>query len=191
MKPDNTSSGAATATTSTSGRPNTQGQQSPVDKSIAGLSESEYLDKQATAAKEAIAATVSDLKNRLGETVDVRLWTRQHPWLMLASAAVAGFASASTLVPSKEQQALRKLASIEEALREPRHEEKHRDGENDGANGKSKDHGGIIGTLIREAIAAVRPLLVTFLTSSLNSRMPPSPQTDPSNFGPVPGEPNA
>ena len=189
MKPDNTSSGGATATTSTSERsPSTAGQQnSPVDKSIAGLSESEYLEKQATAAKEAIAATLSDIKGRLGETVDVKLWTRQHPWLMLASAAVAGFASASTLVPSKEQQALRKLASIEEALREPRHEEKRKDSE----NGKSKDHG-IIGTIVREAIAALRPLLVTFLSSSLNNRMPPAdgPQTDPSNFGPVPGDPN-
>ena len=152
---------------------------------MSSLSESEYLEKQATAAKEAISATLSNIKGRLGETVDVRLWTRQHPWLMLASAAVAGFASASTLVPSKEQQALRKLAAIEEALREPRHEEKHKDSE----NGKSKDHG-ILGTILREAINAVRPMLVALLSNHLNSRMPPAdgPQTDPSNFGPVPGE---
>jgi hypothetical protein len=183
MKPDNTSSGGATATTSSSGPTSS----SPSDKPASSLSESEYLEQQAAAAKEAIAKTLADIKGRLGETVDVRLWARQHPWLTLASAAVAGFATASTLVPSKEQQALRKLASIEEALREPRHEEKHKESE----NGKSKDHG-IVGTLIREAIAALRPLLVTFLSTSLNSRMPPSdgPQTDPSNFGPVPGDPS-
>lgn len=155
------------------------------DKPTATLSESEYLAQQAAAAKAAIASTLGDIKGRLGETIDVRLWTRQHPWITLASAAVAGFAAASTLVPSKEQQALKKLAAIEEALREPRHEREGHDGHSE--DGKAP-HKGLIGTLIHEAIAALRPILVALMTSGLGGQQQ-APQEDPANYGPVPGQP--
>ena len=42
--------------------------------------------------------------------------TRQYPWLTLGASTVAGFVATSLLVPSKEDQALKKLAKIERAL---------------------------------------------------------------------------
>src|SRR3954462_1853514 len=79
-------------------------------------SEAAFLLRQAAEAKAAIAQTAKDMGANLGHAVDVRLWTKDHPWSMLAAAVVGGFAAAAALVPSEEQQALNKLRKIEEAL---------------------------------------------------------------------------
>ena len=71
----------------------------------------------------------SGLKGALAEGADPRLWARQYPWATLGVSAIAGFVATSILVPSREQQALKKLAEIERALNpEPRRrEERERD----------------------------------------------------------------
>jgi len=57
-----------------------------------------------------------DIKAKLGQGVDPKAWAREHPWVTIGAAAVAGFAATAALVPSKEEQALKKLAAIERAL---------------------------------------------------------------------------
>ena len=77
------------------------------------MSESEFLEKQAHNAQVAIGNVLQDLKAKLGQGVDPKAWAREHPWMAVGAAAVAGFAATAALVPSKEEQALKKLASIE------------------------------------------------------------------------------
>ena len=48
--------------------------------------------------------------------MDPRAWMRAAPWTTLAAAAVTGFVAAAAAVPSKEQQALKRLREIEKAL---------------------------------------------------------------------------
>lgn len=183
MKPENSSSGRTSATTSSSAPASNP----PTEKSTTNVSEADYLAQQADAAKDALSATLGQIKTRLGQSADVRLWTKEHPWISLATAAVAGFAAASTLVPSKEQQALKKLAAIEEALREPRREKASSNGED--KDGSSKSHG-IVATILREAIAVLRPMLMSMLTAGLGAQQPPvQPEADAANIGPTPGEP--
>ena len=94
---------------------------------------------------------------RLGQGADPTQWARQYPWITVGAAAVAGFVAASGLIPSKEQQALKKLAAIEQALNPPPA----------AANGHEKKEGrGLLATLALEAIGILRPVLASLLASA-------------------------
>ncbi len=71
---------------------------------------------QATEARAAISKTFKQIQKDLAKGADPRLWLREHPWATLAAATASGFGAASTVVPSKEQQALKRLARLERAL---------------------------------------------------------------------------
>src|SRR6185436_20274073 len=76
-------------------------------------SESAFLTEQSEKAKAAISGAVDQLKTDLAKAADPRLWTKEYPWASVAAAAVGGFIAASMVVPSKEQQALKRLEKIE------------------------------------------------------------------------------
>ena len=106
---------------------------------------------------------LDELKVRLGQGVDPKLWARQYPWITVGAAAVAGFAAAATLIPSREEQALRKLARIERALHPPPAPKAEPNG--DGAHDGEKTS--VVGTLLREVMATVRPAIISMLTAGV------------------------
>jgi ElaB/YqjD/DUF883 family membrane-anchored ribosome-binding protein len=63
-------------------------------------SEAEFLAVQAADAHAAIQQTLDDLRESLKTAADVRLWTRQHPWASVATAAAVGFAAANAITAS-------------------------------------------------------------------------------------------
>jgi hypothetical protein len=63
------------------------------------LSEADYLAQQARDARQALSCALQDTQTALKSTADVRLWTRQYPLALTASALLAGFLASSTLVP--------------------------------------------------------------------------------------------
>jgi hypothetical protein len=119
------------------------------------------LEQQQSAAKAAIADAFGELKRDLARGADPRVWMKSHPWLTLASAAVAGFAATAAAVPSKEQQALDKLEAMERALNAAKHPASH-------GNGDHKKQGGLLSTLIHELVGAIKPVLMTLLSTHLN-----------------------
>src|SRR5688572_9566475 len=124
MNHDNANSASTTGTTSPSG-----GASPPPGPA----SEAEFIAAQAEAAKKAISNVVTQLTHDLGRGIDPRGWTKEHPWMMVPGATVAGFVGAVMAVPSKEEQALRKLARFEKALMpEPKAEAAALHGEEDG-----------------------------------------------------------
>jgi hypothetical protein len=133
------------------------------------MTEAEFLDLQATAARKAIADAFGGLKEDLAKGADPRVWMKSHPWLTLASAAAAGFAAAAAVVPSREQQALNRLQRIEAALNAGRH----------GAeNGKApapepKGHHGLISMLFHEAFGVIKPAIISLITNWFTS-LPPA-----------------
>ncbi|HEX5244166.1 MAG TPA: hypothetical protein VFW23_12960 [Tepidisphaeraceae bacterium] len=141
------------------------------------MSDSKYLQDQAEAAKDAMGRAWSEFMTGMGKSADPRQWAKAHPWITMASATVAGFAAASTLVPSKEEQALKKLAAIERAL--------HIDGrpkaETNG-NGSKEQKEGFLTRLMKEAFAAAGPVLANIVSAQMK---PPPPQ-QPSDAGPTP-----
>ena len=110
------------------------------------------------------------MKLDLAKGVDPRAWVKTHPWITLASAAAAGFAAAAAVVPSKEEQALKRLAAIERALdgSNGRHEHATANGDH------SHEHTGFVGMILKELVGIVKPLLTTLLASHLN----PQPRED-------------
>lgn len=170
MKADNPASGSSSAATS-SDTPNAP---SP-DASPEKLSEAEFLAQQAHNARLAIAEAWRGIKLRLGEGVDPKAWAQEHPWIAVSAAAVAGFVATATLVPSKEQQALNKLAAIERALNPPPPPT------NGDGKGK-KEKGGLLAGILMEAVAVLRPAISSLLAANFGPSTPsdvPPPEPPP------------
>ena len=165
MNPDNANSASTTGTTSPSA-----GTSPPPGPA----SEAEFIAAQAEAAKRAISHVVTELTHNIGRGIDPRGWTKEHPWMTLAGATVAGFVGAVLAVPSKEEQALRKLARIEKALMPkpqpaPAAAAQH-DGEDGGAKSYAKGHTSFMGGLGRQILEAVKPAIMSALTAGITAK---------------------
>jgi len=98
----------------------------------------------------------AEMKARLGQGADPKLWAKEYPWMTVGAAAVAGFLTAYTLIPSKEEQALKRLARIERALNPPR--PRHEDHPSNGNEKKEEAQGGMLSTILHEALGVVQVL---------------------------------
>ena len=132
--------------------------------------EARFLAQQAADAKAAISATLAEIGKDLGQAVNVGALTRQYPWLTLGASTVAGFVATAMLVPSKEDQALKRLAKIERALNPepppPTHEEKDRDHATDYKKGKQS----FTRSLMGEVLKAVQPAIMSMLTAGVAAK---------------------
>jgi hypothetical protein len=137
--------------------------EAPTTPSSAGKSEAEFLKEEASNAQAAIKRALAELRNNLNSTVDPKLLTRDHPWIALSTVAVAGFAAAVTLTPSKQQQAMRALVEWERA-RHPVPPESDKKA----MPTSEPHHQGIIQLIVSEAAKAIRPLLVALVTAGIN-----------------------
>jgi hypothetical protein len=145
-------------------------------------SEADFLTLQQEHAKKAIARAAAEIKDALAQGVDPGAWMKQYPWATLGASAVAGFVATAMLVPSKEQQALKKLAAIERALNPPppRRHEPDDVGSVDGKQGAhdyKSGRSGMLTSIMGEVIGAIKPALISLLTSGVTaSAVKPSPE---------------
>jgi hypothetical protein len=169
MNPENASNATASATTSNNAPNRASGENvrtpSP-DRPVVTLTEAEFLEQQSAAARKAITDAFDDLKVDLAKGTDPRVWMKSHPWITLASAAVAGFAAAAAVVPSKEQEALSKLQRIERALNPGRHAQENGNGSGDGA----KTHRNLISMLLHEAFGVIKPAIISLIASQFSGQ---------------------
>jgi hypothetical protein len=175
MKTENETSGSRTGTTSPNEPANTSNGKKPAPKPgdpAPTNDEAAFLAQQAADAKAAISAALSDIGTNLGQAVNVGALTRQHPWLTLGASTVAGFIASALLVPSKEDQALKKLAKIERALNpappvsgKPE-ESSNGDSAQDYKKGKQSFGRAIFG----EVIKAVQPAILSMLTAGVTAK---------------------
>jgi hypothetical protein len=103
------------------------------------------------------------LKGDLARGADPRLWLKQYPWATLAGATVAAFTAAAVAIPSKEQQALRRLARIEAALHP------HRAG-GDG-NGASKRKRRMLARMLLRGARTLTPILISTISGAITGKM--------------------
>jgi hypothetical protein len=134
----------------------------------AELTEAEYLAKQAGEAAAAIGAAFAAMKADIGKGVDPRAVTKQHPWIAMGTAAVAGFVAANALVPSKEEQALKKLERIERSL-QPRYSD-YGPQERPAVPQESKS---VMSRVFGELLSTLRPVLASALTAYAAQPQPP------------------
>jgi hypothetical protein len=147
-------------------------------------SEADFLTLQQEHAKAAIGRAVSELKDALAQGANPAHLMKQYPWMTLGASAVAGFVAASMLVPSKEEQALKRLAAIEKALNPPppRRSEPPEDvGSVDGKRGAQdykSGRSGMLTAIMGEAIGAIKPMLISLLTSGVTASAVKPSQAD-------------
>lgn len=166
MKSESGKSGSSSGATSETKPP---APNTPPEK----LTEQEYLAQQAETAKQALAGAWEQMKTRLGQGVAPQAWAKEYPWITVGAAAVAGFVAATALVPSKEEQALKKLAAIERALnpRPPREDHSNGDGKEEG--------GGMLASMLRHAIKVAQPVLMSMLAGGMAPGMQGVPPQQP------------
>ena len=174
MNPENATSGPASAATSASAPPH-RGRPTDVPSGSV-VSEAQYLREESAAALASVQHTLDELKSDVFGLADPRPLLKSHPWLTLASAAVAGFTAAAVAVPSKDQQALRRLAAIHRAMnaRHPADGNGHEEGKH------KPSQEGIGAFLVREAVGLIKPVLFALVTSQLNPKpAEPASETAP------------
>jgi len=132
------------------------------------VGEAEFLRQEADRARQAIANTWADAKANIGRGVDPRAWTGEHPWIAMGSAAVAGFFAAWAVIPSKEEQALKKLAKIEQALNggAPAQASAATNGHSDGR----PQSRGMLGTIFGEMMKSLGPGLASALSAIISAK---------------------
>lgn len=139
-------------------------------------SEADFLTLQQEHAKAAIGRVVSELKGALADGANPKEWMQQYPWATLGASAIAGFVATTLLVPSREQQALNKLAEIERALNPEPRRRAERDEHPDSIDGKAgaddykAGKQSFMTSLLGEAIKAVRPALISLLTAGVTAK---------------------
>jgi hypothetical protein len=116
------------------------------------------LKREAERARAAMARALGDISTHLKSAADPHVLTREHPWVAVTTAVVAGFAASIALIPTREEAAIRKLAALERA--------RHGNGEK--PRDASDKHQPTFGqTIVAELMKTVRPLLTTLLSATL------------------------
>ncbi len=146
--------------------------------------ESEFLSRQALDARAAIARTVERLQANLAEGADPREWTRRYPRISVGAAAIAGFAAAWALVPSKEEQALKHLEKIRRAMTPPVESPEEDAAAANGDPSHRARGGKFAGMLVKELLHLVRPALMSLFKAGLAASA--SPATDDPDASPPP-----
>jgi hypothetical protein len=149
--------------------------------------EAEYLADQSRAAQAAMRAALGDLQKGLAKGLNPLRWTKDHPWLTLGAIAIGGFATSAAVVPSREEQELRKLRRLHEAMRPPAPAAAESHPSNGNAAGKST--GGLGRLLLRELIGLVRPIMAAILSEALGARSTPPPPAPPAGGAAAPPPP--
>src|SRR4029079_2903524 len=93
--------------------PHPQKVEDRVDKKV---TEAAYVTEQAEQAKAAIASILGDMKGAVAQSANLKEWTRQYPWIVTASAAVAGVAAAMAVTPSKDESLKEKWEAFKDKL---------------------------------------------------------------------------
>jgi DNA helicase TIP49 (TBP-interacting protein) len=154
------------------------------------MSEKDFLAKEADDARKAISAVSHEMVGGVGAAIDPRPMVGKHPWMAMGAAAVAGFAGASMVTPSKQDAAIKKLETLSKSLRAAMGEKvsearSHMDGSD--KNGKQqKKSEGIMGMIFNHV---VKPAI----TATIAAKMKPSsaPAQGGSSQQPPPGTPDS
>lgn len=67
------------------------------------MSETEFLEHEATTAREAMSQTLGNMRKSAKDLVDLPGWTRRYPWTTVGVAAAAGFLAVATLLPRRRR----------------------------------------------------------------------------------------
>jgi hypothetical protein len=162
-----------TGTTSSSAPANTSNSKTPAE-----LTEAQFLQQQAELAKEAISRTLKRIATDLGKGASPIEWAREYPWVSLGAATVAGFFAANMLIPSKEDQALKKLARLERAINPPPPPVF-----DTATTDKDPAKHGFFYGLMNQALKAIQPAIISAITAHVAKNEPTNGQAQAAGSG--------
>jgi hypothetical protein len=141
------------------------------------LSESEFLRLQAEQAKVNVQRALNDAKAALAKGIDPRPVARKHPWISIASAAVAGFVAAVVAIPSKEEMEVRRAERLRRAMNPdpPRPPAAATNGKDQ----KAAEKISLGALLVKELIQLIRPVLMAAITASVKAGANPPVASNP------------
>jgi len=130
------------------------------------LSEADFLAQQQTQARAAISDTLADMKHALAQGVNVREWTRQHPWILMGTAAIAGGVVAALLTPSKEESFKEFFEEKWEKFKDKMTPDVSQTATSERISSKPpEEKSSILGSVLKETMKAVGPMLAGLITS--------------------------
>ena len=168
MNSENNPNANASDTTSRTAPPKPPGAQSDPKK----VTEADYLTREQAQARAAISGVLADMKQALAQGADLKEWTRQHPWILMGSATVAGTLAGMLLTPSKEESFKeffeKKWESFKGAASPAATEDFEHSARPAAAQPQSQEQQpSILTTIIREAIKVVGPTLGGLITGAI------------------------
>ena len=92
------------------------------------------------------------------------------PWTTLGAAAAAGFLAGALTVPSKEEQTLKRLKKIEEALNPHRRQTADSAVNGDQVREVESGRGSFLSGLAGQVLRAVQPVLMSALTAGITAK---------------------
>ncbi|MBC8107009.1 MAG: hypothetical protein H7Z14_10505 [Anaerolineae bacterium] len=160
--------------------------------------ETKFLQTEAERAKAAMSAAFTQATKDLAHGVDPRAWAASHPWIALATAAVSGFVAATQIVPSRDEQMMKKLEKIQDALtgqsKREREREKDRVQESidPGAKTEKTKNRSFLSIIGTEAIRYLGPALSSAFSAAMAGKsVAESAQKADAAADGVPNDPNA
>jgi hypothetical protein len=133
------------------------------------LTEAQYLEKQAAEARAAMEKVVADIKHALGSTVDPRQWTKQYPWIATGTAIGAGFAAGYFLTPRDRDEAEEMWEKIKEKFASIGKADENTVVVEPTAGAPQQQQSSVLGTILREALKAVGPLIATLASGAMGA----------------------
>lgn len=117
------------------------------------------------------------MKRAVADGGNLREWTRQYPWILTGTAAVAGFAAGMLVVPSKDESFRDKWEALKDKLT-PEAPAEGSQAAAAKAGAKAEQPTSVLGTVLREAMKAVGPMLGGLITSVMAHQNPQSGDGD-------------
>ena len=131
-------------------------------------SEKEFLNRQAEEAVTAMRVSLREFQHKLKHGLSLETAAKDHPWWTVAAGAVAGFATAMAVVPTKRESELKELAELQRAL----HPSTAESNSDKGDKSRSK----VSHTLVKEAFALIRPVAISAISGMVAARQNSEPQ---------------
>lgn len=133
-------------------------------------SEADFISAQQVQARSAITQTIADMKHALAEGVDVREWTRQHPWILMGTAAVAGVVAGMMVTPSKDEKFREFFEAKWEKMKERFTPEVPPEAATRAAGAATEEKPSMLGSILKETMKAVGPAVMGLVTSMMEKQ---------------------
>jgi hypothetical protein len=170
MKVNESSSGSSSDATSTSGQHKPQATQSKSSsEKPKSSSETEYLAQQAEDAKLAMAAAWQDAKRALASGGDVRLWTKQYPWLATGTALAAGVAAGYLLTPRDKDEFKEMWEKLKDKLAGAKADADAVYVEAKQGGASAPQQPSMLGSLLKEALKAGLPMITSIIGGAMGA----------------------